>query len=230
MKIQAIIPAAGTGTRLKAKEDKPLVILNGQPLALYSLLAVEKCQAIDSVIVVVNERHLKIFKGLIKKFNLKKVKKVVAGGTRRCDSVKNGLAVLDPDTDVVVIHDGARPLVSPGLIEKAVSLMKKESAVVVAVPVTPTIKRVDPKNLYVQETLLRDTLWEVQTPQVFRKDILLKAHEQMLCCDPTDDAVLVEKMGVRVKVIRGDYRNIKITIQADLAVAKTFLLKKSPKT
>ncbi len=236
MKVQAIVPAAGEGRRFSKRKDKPLVLLKGKPLFIYPLLVMEGCPFIDSVIVVAQENNIKRFKELVGKFALTKVKKIVAGGDRRCDSVKNALACLDQDTRGVLIHDGVRPFLTSALMEKALMGMRQEKAVVVAVPVKPTIKKVDPKNLYVQETLVRDTLWEIQTPQVFHKDLLEEAYQKMLCCeprkevlasplrgDPTDDAVLVEKLGVRVKVVMGDYQNIKITTPEDLKWAETFL-------
>ncbi len=224
MKIQAIIPAAGTGTRLKTRQPKPLILLNGKPLFVYALQAMERCSAVASVIVVANEKHLKIFGKFIKKLKLKKVKRIVAGGATRCESVQKALCALDSDTEAVLIHDGARPLIKPSLMTRAIKALGKDPAVVVGGPVKPTIKKVDPTNFFVQETLSRETLWEVQTPQVFKKDILLKAHALMLEPNPTDDAVLVEKMGERVKMVMGDYQNIKITTQEDLTLAKAFLI------
>ncbi len=223
MKIQAIVPAAGAGRRLKSRIPKPLVLLKGKPIFIYALMVMEQCRAIESVIVAVDRRNLREFKRWIQKFGLRKVKHVVSGGVRRSDSVRNALAFLDEDTQAVVVHDAARPFVTADLIEKAVSWFPKEKGVIVALPVKPTIKKVDPKNLYVQETLLRDGLFEVQTPQVFQKELLQEAYRRMLSCDPTDDAVLVEKMGVKVKVIKGDDRNIKITTPEDLKIARAFL-------
>ncbi len=223
MKTQAILACAGSGIRLKTKSPKPFVLLDNRPLFIYALKAMEKCPTIDSVIVVGQEKYLRAFELLVRQFRLKKVKRIVAGGQTRYESVKKGLAALDCDTEIVVIHDAARPFVTPKLISQAVSFMKKEMAVVVGVPVKPTIKKVDPNNYYVQETIARETLWETQTPQVFKKAILLKAHELRLEKNPTDDAVLVERMGVKVKMVMGDYQNIKITTPEDLAVAKMFL-------
>lgn len=223
MKVQAIIPAAGVGTRLKTKQTKSLILLKGKPLFVYSIEAMEKCPAVANVIVVAGKKYLKVFAGLVKKFKLKKVKRIVAGGRTRCESVRKGLAALDEDTEAVVIHDGARPLIKPGLIVQAIKALEKDPAVVIGVPVKPTIKKVDLDHFYIRETLQRETLWEVQTPQVFKKEILLKAHALMLESNPTDDAVLVEKMGVKVKMVMGDYQNIKITTQEDLAIARIFL-------
>jgi 2-C-methyl-D-erythritol 4-phosphate cytidylyltransferase len=130
---------------------------------------------------------------------------------------------LDADSDIVVVHDAARPLMSLARLEKAIALMKKESALVTAVPVKSTIKEVDAKGLCIQKTLKRDRLWEIQTPQLFRKDVLLKAHQRRLCLDPTDDAMLVEAMGVQVRIFRGEYENMKVTTPDDLIAAQAFL-------
>ena len=222
-KVQAIIAAAGTGTRLKSRVAKPLIVLNGKPLLYYSLSIFEKSSLIDSIVVVGHSQNLDEIKKLVKKFRFKKVVAVVAGGQTRCESVAKGLEVLEQNTEYVVVHDAARPFVSKEILEQSIKVGLSESAAVVAVPVKSTIKKVDPKNLYVQETLIRDTLWEIQTPQVFKKDVLVKAHQAMDCCDPTDDAVLVEKIGIKVKIVKGNYRNIKVTTREDLALAKILL-------
>ena len=223
MKTQAIIPAAGEGKRLGRSKSKPLVLLNGKPILIYSLEAFERCSLIQSVIVVAPSDQVAEFKRVIKKYRCPKVKKIIAGGQERFQSVYKGLTALDKDTDFVVIHDGARPLVTSQMIEDATALCFKTKAVVAAVPVKPTIKKVDPKNLFVKETLLRDTLWEIQTPQVFEKKLILKAHRSNECCLPSDDAMLVEALGKPVKILRGDYKNIKITTAEDLVFAEAIL-------
>jgi len=223
MKIQAIIPSAGIGTRLETSLQKPLVELCGKPLCVYALEAFEQSPVINSIILVGHQDKLFEFGDIVKRYGLKKVAKIVAGGETRCESVSNGLAVLDEDTDVVLVHDGARPLVSAQTIERAVELIRDWEAVVVAVPVKPTIKKINRGDLCVEETLNREDLWEVQTPQVFRRDILMKAHTQNKENSPTDDAMMVEQLGVKAKVATGDYRNIKITTQEDLMVAEAFL-------
>ena len=226
MKVQVIVPAAGSGTRLKASRPKPLLMLGGKPILMYSLGIFERLSFVDSVIVVARKDQVRDFEKTIAKFRLRKVKSVVVGGKTRADSVACGLRQLDPDTDVVIVHDAARPFVTMKMMQDGLAFMTKEKAVIVAVPVKPTIKKVDPKNFCVQETLARDTLWEVQTPQFFKKSVLIKAHQKMLCCAPTDDAVLVEKMGAKVKVVMGDYRNIKITTKEDLILAEGFVGKR----
>ena len=173
MKIQAIIPTAGAGVRLQSDVPKPFVQISGKPLCVHTLEVFEKNPAVDSIILVGHTENLFEFGNLVKKYHLSKVTKIVAGGESRRASVFNGLAVLDDDTDVVIVHDGARPLVSTQTISDAVALSDRWEAVVTAVPVKSTIKRINKKELQVEETIDRENLWEIQTPQVFKKDILL---------------------------------------------------------
>ena len=222
MKIQAIIPTGGLGTRLKAKDPKPLLLLNQKPIFIYTLEVFEQSSLVHSVILVVHKDYLNDFEKVIRKYKLKKVTKIIAGGVTRSESVANGLRVVDEDTDIVVVHDGVRPFVSVPLIEYSIAACREHGAAVVAVPVKPTIKRAN-QDLFVAETLRRDELWEIQTPQTFKKDILLKAHQQGKNVPVTDDASLVEQLGYKVKIVAGDYRNIKITTPEDLVVAESFL-------
>ena len=223
MKTQAIIPTAGIGVRFQTDLPKPLIELCGKPLCVYALAIFEKSPVIDSVILVGQKERLSQLKDIVSQYGLKKVVQVIAGGETRRESVANGLDAIDDDTDVVLIHDGVRPLISLKVIEGAVALCDQWDAVVAAVPVKPTIKKVNKESLFVEETLDREELWEIQTPQVFKKDILFKAHQQNKERDPTDDAVMVEQLGVKVKVSPGDYKNVKITTLEDLAIAETFL-------
>lgn len=222
MKIQAIIPTAGIGKRLRADLPKPLIEICGRPLCVHTLEVFERSPVISSVILVGHADHLFDLGNIVKQFQLKKVTKIVAGGETRCDSVANGLAVTDEDADVIVVHDGARPLVSLETINDAVRLCQDSQAVVVAVPVKSTIKRINDEDLLVEQTINREGLWEIQTPQVFKRDILIKAHQQKGADVPTDDAMLVEQLGVEVKVLSGDYTNIKVTTQEDLVVAEAY--------
>lgn len=223
MKVQVILVAAGSGTRLKASKPKALVLLNGKPLIWYSLKGFESSRLISSVIVVGHPDHLASFRRVVDKGRFKKVVAVTPGGETRSDSVGCGLRCVDKNTEAVMVHDAARPLITQKMISDSVAAMKTQEAVIAAVPVKATIKKADPKNLFVTETLLRNTLWEVQTPQTFRRSLLDKAHYAKACCDPTDDAMLVEKMGGKVKIIAGDYKNIKITTAEDLTFAKLLM-------
>jgi 2-C-methyl-D-erythritol 4-phosphate cytidylyltransferase len=227
MKVQVILVAAGSGTRLKASKPKALVLLRNKPLLWYSLNVFERAGSITSVIVVGHPDHLGAFRRIVDNGRFKKISAIVPGGETRSDSVACGLACVDKDTEVLMVHDAARPLVTERILKDSLSAIATQQATIAAVPVKATIKKADPKNLYVTETLLRNTLWEVQTPQTFRRNLLERAHKAKLCCDPTDDAMLVEKMGVKVKIVPGDYKNIKITTAEDLALAEILLKKRN---
>jgi 2-C-methyl-D-erythritol 4-phosphate cytidylyltransferase len=223
MKVQAIIVSGGAGTRLKTDRPKPLVLVGGRPLFIYSVEVFEKSSMIDGIILVVPADHVRDFEEAVKPCGFKKLKKIVIGVRTRCDSVFNGLQALDAKTEIVVVHDGARPLIRPQIVDEAIRQGRTHGAAVVGVPVKPTIKRINRQGMFVEETLNRDELWEIQTPQVFRKDILGEAYAQRGADDSTDDAGLVERLGLRVKVVRGDYENIKITTNEDLIAAEAFL-------
>jgi 2-C-methyl-D-erythritol 4-phosphate cytidylyltransferase len=218
MKTQVIIVAGGSGTRFKSKTPKSFVLLKGKPLIAHSLKVFEQSKLVSSVIVVGHKDYLNRFGALSRSF--KKVWAVVSGGATRAESVKCGLAALDVDTDLVLVHDAARPLIDETMIERLLASLKKNKAAIVAVPVKATIKKVNAKTLTVEETPKRDLLWEVQTPQGFHKDILVKAHAKPFKGEATDDAMLVENLGIKVNVVMGDYRNIKVTTPEDLKVAK----------
>ena len=222
MKTQAILAMAGFGTRLKSSEPKALLAICDIPIFVYSLKAFENSTLIDSVLIVAQEKFIDQFNEIIDQYRIKKVKKIVVGGDTRFESVNNGLQKIDDDTDIVLVHDGARPLITADLVDRAIELTKEHNAVIVAVEVKPTIKRVG-DDLFVEETLNRKELWEVQTPQVFKKEILVKAHKQKISDTPTDDASLVERIGVKVKILKGDYKNIKVTTKEDIIVAEAFL-------
>jgi 2-C-methyl-D-erythritol 4-phosphate cytidylyltransferase len=223
MKTQAIIAAAGVGERLGSRTPKPLILLAGKPLFVWAAQVFEQSSLIDSVIIVAHRKYLADFAKISIRYRLKKVKAVISGGKTRCQSVNNGLAALDPDTDLVLIHDAARPLLSEEMIQQSIRACRNVGGVIVAVPVKSTVKRVDRKHLLVKETLRRDELWEVQTPQVFPRAVIQRAHAGNKNEDVTDDAALIEQLGKKVKVVIGEYHNIKITTHDDIAVAERFL-------
>ena len=223
MTIKAIIAAGGLGTRLKTVHPKPLVMLNGKPLLAYSMEVFDKFPLIDGIIIVTHEYHVLDVEDVVRHYNFKKVQRVIIGGETRSASVYKGMEEAGEKADILVIHDGARPLIKPRTVQLAVEQCKLHGAAVVGVRVKPTIKKVDPLNLFVRETLNRAELWEVQTPQVFKREILWKAYAQKWAEDTTDDASLVERLGVPVKVVEGDYDNIKITTNEDLVLAEAFL-------
>lgn len=220
MKVQAIVVAAGSGERLKAGVAKPFVMLRGRPLIIHTLAVLQDCALIQSIIVAAHPDCLKKMTDVIHQAELHKVSVVVAGGATRSQSVKNTLAALDADTDVVLIHDGARPLITADFVEQMIMAASfSDHAVIAAVPVKSTIKRANRDSRLVEETLDRRVLWDVQTPQIFEKRMLLKAYSQDNI-EATDDAALVERMGGAVKIFLGLEQNIKITTPYDLQIAE----------
>ena len=215
MKTGAVITAAGESRRMGGV-DKVFAPLCGQPVLERVIETFQKCARIDQIVVVLSERNLERGKEL-------KVSDVCVGGSRRQDSVLAGLKRLDP-CDWVVIHDGARPLVTEELIERGLDAAMETGAAVAAVPVTDTIK-IAGEGEFVQQTLPRRHLRAVQTPQVFSLDILKKAYRQATG-EFTDDSSLVEQLGYRVRLYMGSCDNIKITTPDDLFIAEMLLRKR----
>ena len=210
MKIAVIIAAGGTGKRMG--QPKQFLPLAGKAVIAWTLEVFQKIKSIEQIVLVVAEEELERAKNL----NVP----VVEGGEQRGDSVKSGLKAVSPDTDLVIIHDGARPLITPDIIEKAISEAKEHGAAVVGVPVKDTIKRVG-DDLMIKETVDRQILWQAQTPQVFKYEIITRAYAKKRSA--TDDAKLVEDLGIKVKMVMGSYENIKITTPEDLIVAEAIL-------
>lgn len=223
MRATCIVPSAGKGKRLSSKENKPFISLKGKPLLLYTLKALEKCKVINEIIVVVSPDKIKTCKKLIKKYGISKVSVVVAGGRKRFNSVKNGLKKIK-EADFILIHDGVRPFIEESTIKKVLRAARRYGAALCATPLKQTLKIIN-KNSFIKNTPKRSTLWEAQTPQAFKKDLILKAYKNATSHDATDDSSLVEKMGRKVKIIKGSYRNIKITTPEDLALAEILLKK-----
>jgi len=229
MYVTAIVLAAGRGLRVKSKFPKPLIKINSRPIVIYCLQTISRHPSIRDIVVVVNPQNLKAVIKKIKQFRIKKVKRIILGGQARQDSVCNGLKHMDARTDLVLIHDGVRPFIHKETISAAIKEAKKCGAAIVGVPVKATIKEVHgsqftvQRSLIVKKTLDRSKLWEIQTPQVFKKELILKAYRKFKGIAVTDDAMLVEKLGAKVSVVLGSYNNIKITTQEDLVLAEAIL-------
>jgi 2-C-methyl-D-erythritol 4-phosphate cytidylyltransferase len=200
--------------------DKVFAQLGGRPALAYVLDAFEKCESISQIIVVVSKANLAKCRELVAREKRSKHIEVCAGGKRRQDSVAVGLKQLK-DCDWVVIHDGARPLVTKELVERGLEVARETGAAVAAVPVTDTIK-VAGDDRIVRQTPPRQNLWAVQTPQVFLVGLISKAYQKAKG-EVTDDASLVEALGNKVKLYMGSYDNIKITTGNDLLVAEALL-------
>jgi 2-C-methyl-D-erythritol 4-phosphate cytidylyltransferase len=218
-RVGAIIAAAGESRRMDGV-DKIFAPLGGKPALSYVLDAFEQCESISQIIVVVSKNNVAKYRQLIAENKHSKPIGVCAGGKRRQDSVAAGLQKLK-DCDWVVIHDGARSLVNKELIERGLVAAKETGAAVAAVPVTDTIKIAGDDRI-VLETPPRQNLWAVQTPQVFRYVLILKAYQKAKG-EVTDDATLVEALGGKVKLYMGAYDNIKITTKKDLMIAEALL-------
>ena len=224
--LSAIILAAGKGKRLKAAMPKPLVKIGIKPAIIYSLNSLNKHPNIDEIIVVLSLANQgKIIK-VIKSHHFKKIKVFVLGGRRRQDSVNNGLKAVSKNSDWVLIHDSARPFIDNKSITKVILAAEKTGAAILAVKPKATIK-FSRRGDIVSETLNRDKLWEAQTPQVFKKKLLLEAYKKYSKGNVTDDASLVEKLGRRVKIVEGNYGNIKITTVEDILLAGLIIKRKA---
>ncbi|CEN95202.1 2-C-methyl-D-erythritol 4-phosphate cytidylyltransferase [Paraclostridium sordellii] len=221
-----IIVAAGTGSRMKKDINKQFIKLDNKEIIAYTIDKFYINDEIDDIVVVIKKDEEDYFKeNILEKYNFKNIK-IAYGGEERQDSVYNGIQKLDKNCEVVLVHDGARPFVTEEIINNSIQEAKKHNAVVVGVKVKDTIKVVGEEGNIV-DTPNRKYLWSVQTPQVFKYDIITKAYENAYNENyyGTDDAMLVEKIGYDVKMIEGSYDNIKITTQEDLNFGEQILRK-----
>ncbi|CEK39892.1 2-C-methyl-D-erythritol 4-phosphate cytidylyltransferase [Paraclostridium sordellii] len=221
-----IIVAAGTGSRMKKDINKQFIKLDNKEIIAYTIDKFYINNEIDDIVVVIKKDEEDYFKeNILEKYNFKNIK-IAYGGEERQDSVYNGIQKLDKNCEVVLVHDGARPFVTEEIINNSIKEAKKHNAVVVGVKVKDTIKVVGEEGNIV-DTPNRKYLWSVQTPQVFKYDIITKAYENAYNENyyGTDDAMLVEKIGYDVKMIEGSYDNIKITTQEDLNFGEQILRK-----
>ncbi|MBW3631947.1 MAG: 2-C-methyl-D-erythritol 4-phosphate cytidylyltransferase, partial [Chloroflexi bacterium] len=219
-RVAAVVVAAGRGERLGAPE-KVLLPLAGRPMLAWSLLALEQAGAIGSVIVVAGSHTQEAIRRLIDDEGFGKVQAVVAGGERRQDSVAAGLAALKMGIEIVVIHDGARPLAEPDLFDRCAQSAAANGAAIAATPVADTLKRVDAS--LITGTVDRAGLWAAQTPQAFRLEALLRALVSNSGETVTDEARLCEAAGVPVAVVPASPANLKVTHPEDIAVADALL-------
>lgn len=218
MMTAAIIAGGGLGKRMKIPGGKQFFRVGGKPMMLYAILPFERSNLINEIILVVPFDKVELCKEeIVKKYSLKKIKIVVGGGERRQDSVFIALNSVSENMELVLIHDGVRPLIGRPLVEKVIEGARQYDGVVPALKIIPTVKETD-KNGYVIKTLVRENLVEVQTPQAFRYEILKKAYKYAMeeNISITDDSAAVEMVGGRVKIVEGDYRNQKVTFPEDL--------------
>lgn len=217
-----VIAAAGSSSRMNG-ENKLLAEIDGMPVIAHTLLAFERCELIDEIIITSRSEDIKNFADICQEYNITKATKIIIGGSTRLESVYNGVLETSPKAALIAVHDGARPLVSDDIIIRTVLKADHMNAAAPAVPVKDTIKSVVDGR--VAGTPDRSTLYAFQTPQVFSSDILKGALQNALekQLAVTDDCMAVEALGVPVYVTEGSYENIKITTPSDLAAAELIL-------
>jgi 2-C-methyl-D-erythritol 4-phosphate cytidylyltransferase len=226
MKVTAIVPSAGTGERIQHRLKKPYISLLGQPILAHTLKVLNSVSAINQIIVPVYPGEENFCeKEVVKKMSLTTEVKIVAGGETRQESVRKALEFLPGSCDTVLIHDSARPLISRSMIEDSIEATKTKRATAMGVPVKDTITIVSKDDQTIAKTLARDSLYLIQTPQTFERDLIVNAHQIALHdgFKGTDDASLVERLGIPVTVITGSYTNIKITTKEDLLSAEAIM-------
>lgn len=225
-RVVAIVPAAGLGKRFGQEKNKPFYPLIGKPLIIWTLEALQGIDEITEIVPVLKEDDMAMCGELVEQYNITKVKRIVPGGRERQESVYNALKMLDDKTSVVLIHDGARPLIDADIIRRSLYELRDGDGVVVGVPVKDTIKKAESQeSLIVQKTLNRNLLWAIQTPQVFFYKKIKDAYERAFADRyyATDDAAIVEQYDGKVKIVMGSYRNIKITTPEDIKIAEAIL-------
>ena len=219
----AIIAAAGSGSRMNSAIPKQFLILAGKPVLVHTVCAFISCRDISQIIVVVPEGRQAETELLLNRYRGtgKKIV-VIAGGPRRQDSVLAGLELVDADIDIVLVHDGARPLVSPELISRCYHETAKSGAAISAIPVKDTLKHGNADGI-VEDTIDRRSLWQAQTPQAARKEYLLNAYKSLKNSDVTDESSLLERAGITVRLVTGTALNFKITTPEDLELAEKIM-------
>lgn len=228
MKVVAIIAAAGLGRRMQQDTPKTYLLLAGKPILIHTLELFETIPEVHEVLVVVHPEDLEFCQQeVIDPHPLKKVLRLVPGGKERQDSVYNALKVLQKeadDGDIVLVHDGVRPLVDPAQVLQVVAAARRHGAAILGIPCQDTLKRVNPKG-EVTATVNRQELWQVQTPQAFRAALLWRAYQDAMSRGfyATDEAALVEALGEIVVMVPGSPLNLKITTPDDLKMAEAFL-------
>ncbi len=226
MNTVAIIAAAGQSKRMGGNINKQFIEIAGIPLLAYTLNIFQLASEIDQIIIAIENKNIELCcKEIVDKYNFTKVMKIISGGKERQDSIYNAIKIIPDETKYAIVHDGARPCITTKIISEVLDEAKKYGAAITAVPVKDTIKEVE--NNKIISTQNREKLVSVQTPQAFSFNIIkqayLKAYEDNFY--GTDDAMLVERLNIDVRVVFGSYYNIKITTQEDLLFAETLLKK-----
>jgi len=225
MHTHAIIVSAGKGVRMNRSTPKQYLLLQGRPVLCHTIIAFDSCPEVDNIILVVPENDIQFCREqLLSELNLKTPVNVIAGGKRRQDSVFNGILSIDDRGGIVVIHDSVRPLVSSDMISRCIRKARTSGACILGVPLRDTLKAVD-GNSVIKKTIPRESLWLAQTPQAFHYQLIRDAHEAAAKqgFEATDDAALLEWMGLPVSILGSTADNLKITTNEDLVLANIIL-------
>ena len=223
--VNAIIVAAGQGKRMQGDQRKQYLSLAGLPILTRTLMVFDKCEPVSQIILVVPQDDIDFCRhNILEPAKLTQKVRLASGGRRRQDSVYNGLKEIDANCSIVVIHDGVRPFVQNEQLIECINGARESGACIMGVPAHETLKQIDSSGRIIR-TLSRDDIWLAQTPQVFRHDLILRAHEHAReeGYFATDDAALLERLGATVKILKGSRTNIKITVSEDLEMAQTIL-------
>ena len=211
--VSVIFPAAGQGKRMGLGFNKIFTELSGKPILIQTLLTFSHCDCVDELIIAVDINEMEIIRKVLSKIPKLKPYKIVAGGSERQYSVYNGLMAVDPASDIVLVHDAARPLISETVIQNVINEVMISGSAVCAVPVKDTTAEINEMG-FIERVPDRNKLWAIQTPQGFKKEILIEAHKK------ADEASLVRRTSHAVKLVMGDYNNIKVTTPTDLVIAE----------
>lgn len=223
MKYYAIIVAGGSGNRMQSEVAKQFLLLDGKPILMHTLDSFRKCVLNPELLLVLNIQQHAYWAALCKQYNFNVPHKIIAGGEQRYHSVKNGLDTIKEEC-VVIVHDAVRPLVTSSLIERAFSEAKEKGNAIAGIHPTDSIRRIIEGKK--SESISRDSIVLIQTPQAFQSDVLKKAYLQPFKYEFTDDASVVESDGVEINVIEGERSNIKITFPEDMEIANLLLKRK----
>lgn len=222
----AIVPAAGRGLRMGGAVPKQFLALGGEPLVVHSLRVLQRSPAIDQIILAVPQTDLDYcLNDLAVRFGFSKIRRVVAGGKERQDSVRHALEHVPEDTQIVVVHDAVRPFLTEHMVTEVVEAARREGGAIIALPMRDTVKQVGMERR-IERTVDRKPLWLAQTPQAFRRDWLLNAHRKAHAegVHATDDAFLFEWAGHPVVVVEGSGENIKVTRPEDMVIGEAILV------
>ena len=224
--LSAIIVAGGSSQRMGF--DKLMALLSGKPVLVHTIDAFERTDSVREIILVGREERVRELEELVRQSDFQKVRRVVTGGKHRQDSVRAGLEILEASADYVAVHDAARPLVTPEQIERVLAVAREHGAAALAEPVTDTLKRAD-ENRFVTGSVARESLYAMQTPQIFARELLERAYAGVATnnLSVTDEVSAVEHLGAKVVLVPNDEWNVKITYPRDLFLAQAALARRS---